>query len=130
MPPSFQHSRDGRMGSIRSHEYQCEVAVGTQRTTIPQPVSEIRVDSVLTLDRAASPNRITTATRGTPAEGYLLVTIDKSLHTGQPATLVVSGAQSLVAQLRPQDPILFPKVIDEEQLVVVHAGCAIRTNRN
>src|SRR5215467_9105775 len=80
MPPSSQHSRDGRMGSIRSHEYQCEVAVGTQRTTIPQPVSEIRVDSVLTLDRAASPNRITTATRGTPAEGYLLVTIDKSLQ--------------------------------------------------
>ena len=40
-------------GEIRSHEYQREVAVGTQRTSIPQRVWEIRVDSVLKLDRAA-----------------------------------------------------------------------------
>jgi single-strand DNA-binding protein len=40
-------------GEIRSHEYQREVAVGTQRTAIPQRVWEIRVDSVLKLDRAA-----------------------------------------------------------------------------
>ena len=33
---------------------------------------------------------------------------------GQPAALVVSEAQSLVAQLFPQHPILFPKVVDEE----------------
>ena len=40
-------------GEIRSHEYQREVAAGTQRTTIPQRVWEIRVDPVLKLDRAA-----------------------------------------------------------------------------
>ena len=40
-------------GEIRSHEYRREVAVGTQRTSIPQRVWEIRVDSVLKLDRAA-----------------------------------------------------------------------------
>jgi single-strand DNA-binding protein len=39
-------------GEIRSHEYQREVAVGTQRTSILQRVWEIRVDSVLKLDRA------------------------------------------------------------------------------
>jgi single-strand DNA-binding protein len=40
-------------GELRSHEYQCEVAVGTQRTAIPQRVWEIRVDSALNLDRPA-----------------------------------------------------------------------------
>jgi single-strand DNA-binding protein len=40
-------------GELRSHEYQREVAVGDRRTSIPQRVWEIRVDSVLKLDRAA-----------------------------------------------------------------------------
>jgi len=40
-------------GEIRSHEYQREVAVNDHRTLIPQRVFEIRVDSVLKLDRAA-----------------------------------------------------------------------------
>ena len=40
-------------GELRSHEYQREVAVGSQRTVIPQRVWEIRVESVLRLDRAA-----------------------------------------------------------------------------
>src|SRR3954453_732460 len=40
-------------GELRSHEYQREVVVGDQRTAIPQRVCEIRVDSVLKLDRAA-----------------------------------------------------------------------------
>jgi len=40
-------------GELRSHEYQREVAVGNQKTSIPQRVWEIRVDSVLKLDRAA-----------------------------------------------------------------------------
>ena len=40
-------------GEICSHEYLREVAVGTQRTSIPQRVWEIRVDSVLRLDRTA-----------------------------------------------------------------------------
>jgi single-strand DNA-binding protein len=40
-------------GELRSHEYQREVAVGAQKTAIPQRVWEIRVDSVLKLDRAA-----------------------------------------------------------------------------
>ena len=40
-------------GELRCHEYQREVAVGTQKTTLTQRVWEIRVDSVLKLDRAA-----------------------------------------------------------------------------
>ena len=40
-------------GELRSHEYQRELAVGTQKTTIAQRVWEVRVDSVLKLDRAA-----------------------------------------------------------------------------
>jgi single-strand DNA-binding protein len=40
-------------GELRSHEYQREVALGTQTTSIPQRIWEIRVDSVLKLDRAA-----------------------------------------------------------------------------
>jgi single-strand DNA-binding protein len=39
-------------GELRSHEYQRELAVGTQKTTISQRVWEICVDSVLKLDRA------------------------------------------------------------------------------
>ena len=40
-------------GELRSHEYQREFAVGTQKTTLTQRVWEVRVDSVLKLDRAA-----------------------------------------------------------------------------
>src|SRR5215475_5138432 len=40
-------------GELRSHEYQRDVALGTQTTSIPQRVWEIRVDSILKLDRAA-----------------------------------------------------------------------------
>ena len=40
-------------GELRSREYQRELTVGTQKTTIAQRVWEIRVDSVLKLDRAA-----------------------------------------------------------------------------
>ena len=40
-------------GELRSHEYQREVAVGDRKASIPQRVWEIRVDSVLKLDRAA-----------------------------------------------------------------------------
>jgi single-strand DNA-binding protein len=38
---------------LRSHEYQRELAVGTQKTTLAQRVWGIRVASVLQLDRAA-----------------------------------------------------------------------------
>src|SRR4029077_6155461 len=40
-------------GELRSHEYQRELAGGTQKTTLTQRVWEVRVDSVLKLDRAA-----------------------------------------------------------------------------
>jgi len=40
-------------GELRSHEYQRELAVGTQKTTLTQRVWEIRVDSVLKFDREA-----------------------------------------------------------------------------
>jgi hypothetical protein len=39
---------------------------------------------------------------------------------GQPAALVVSETQTFPAQLFSQDPILFPKVVDEEELAAVH----------
>ena len=40
-------------GELHSHEYQRELVVGTQKTTLTQRVWEVRVDSVLKLDRAA-----------------------------------------------------------------------------
>ena len=40
-------------GNLRCREYQREVAVGNQKTSIPQRVWEIRINSVLKLDRAA-----------------------------------------------------------------------------
>ena len=40
-------------GELRSHDYQRELVVGTQKTTLTQRAWEIRVHSVLTLDRAA-----------------------------------------------------------------------------
>ncbi|MGD0777706.1 MAG: single-stranded DNA-binding protein [Candidatus Solibacter sp.] len=40
-------------GELRSHEYQRELAVGTPKTTLTQRVWEVRVDSVLKLDRDA-----------------------------------------------------------------------------
>ena len=41
-------------GELRSHEYQREVVAGPEKTAIPQRVWEIRVDSVLKLDRAVN----------------------------------------------------------------------------
>jgi single-strand DNA-binding protein len=40
-------------GELRSHAYQRELAVGRQKTTLAQRVWEVRVDSILKLDRAA-----------------------------------------------------------------------------
>ncbi len=40
-------------GELRSHEYQRAVVLGEQKTAIQQRVWEVRVDSVLKLDRAA-----------------------------------------------------------------------------
>ena len=40
-------------GELRSREYQRELTVDTQKTTLNQRVWEIRVESVLKLDRAA-----------------------------------------------------------------------------
>ena len=39
-------------GELRSHEYQREAVVGTETRSIPQRAWEIRVDSVLKLDRS------------------------------------------------------------------------------
>jgi single-strand DNA-binding protein len=55
-------------GELRSHEYQRELAVGTQKTTISQRVWEIRVDSVLRLDRTAK--RETTDENHEEVPGY------------------------------------------------------------
>jgi single-strand DNA-binding protein len=40
-------------GELRSREFQRELTVGTQKTTLTQRVWEVRVDSGLKLDRAA-----------------------------------------------------------------------------
>ena len=40
-------------GELRSHEYQRDIALSAQTTSIPQRVWEIRVDSVLKFDRPA-----------------------------------------------------------------------------
>jgi hypothetical protein len=40
-------------GELHSHEYQREIVLGIQTTSIPQRVWDIRVDSLLKLDRAA-----------------------------------------------------------------------------
>ena len=40
-------------GELRSHEYQRDIAIGEQKTVVQQRVWEVRVDSVLKLDRAA-----------------------------------------------------------------------------
>ena len=40
-------------GELRSREYDLEVTVGAEKTTITQRVWEIRVDTILKLDRAA-----------------------------------------------------------------------------
>jgi single-strand DNA-binding protein len=42
------------VGELRSHDYQREVVLGTQKTAITQRVWEICVDSVLKLDRAVN----------------------------------------------------------------------------
>src|SRR5690349_13689973 len=39
-------------GELRSHEYQREVVLGERKTAVPQRVWEIRIESVLKLDRA------------------------------------------------------------------------------
>ena len=41
-------------GELRSHEYPRELAVGTQKATLTRRVWEVRVDSVMKLDRTAS----------------------------------------------------------------------------
>jgi single-strand DNA-binding protein len=40
-------------GELRSHEYEREVVVGVEKTTVTQRVWEIRIDTILKLDRAA-----------------------------------------------------------------------------
>jgi single-strand DNA-binding protein len=40
-------------GELRSREYYREVTVGAEKTTITQRVWEIRIDTILKLDRAA-----------------------------------------------------------------------------
>ena len=81
-------------GELRSHEYQREVAVGTQKTTIPQRVWEIRVDSVLKLDRAAKRESLTRTMRRCPAEGHL----PSTLHITSTSALSVVFTLAIVFQ--------------------------------
>jgi single-strand DNA-binding protein len=82
-------------GELRSHEYQREVAVGDQRTAIPQRVREIRVDSVLKLDRAAKRESNADSNR-CPAEGHLLTRSDKVYTQMFQPHYVTSSEQELI----------------------------------
>jgi hypothetical protein len=53
-------------GELRSHEYQREVVVGAEKTTVTQRVWEIRIDTLLKLDRAARDDESTNAATGEP----------------------------------------------------------------
>jgi single-strand DNA-binding protein len=53
-------------GELRSHEYDRDVAVGTQKAAITQRSWEIRVDTVLKLDRAARGDESGDAAAGQP----------------------------------------------------------------
>jgi single-strand DNA-binding protein len=53
-------------GELRSHEYQREVVLGAEKTTVTQRAWEIRVDTLLKLDRAARGEESTQAATGEP----------------------------------------------------------------
>ena len=53
-------------GELRSHEYDREVVVGAAKTTMTQRVWEIRVDTLLKLDRAARVEESANAATGEP----------------------------------------------------------------
>jgi single-strand DNA-binding protein len=69
-------------GELRSHEYQRELAVGTQKTTVAQRVWEVRVDSVLKLDRAAK-RETDENHEEVPRKGHLLFTFHGWASTAQ-----------------------------------------------
>jgi single-strand DNA-binding protein len=53
-------------GELRGHEYQREVVVGSAKTSIMQRVWEIRIDTLLKLDRAARGEESTNTAPGEP----------------------------------------------------------------
>ena len=53
-------------GELRSREYDREVAVGAKKTTITQRVWEIRVDTILKLDRSARGDEPADTSAGEP----------------------------------------------------------------
>src|ERR1043165_1735995 len=68
-------------GELRSHEYQREVVVADQKTAIPQRVWEIRVDSVLKLDRPAKRESTGDGDQEVPRSGAFPQPTAKSLPT-------------------------------------------------
>ena len=68
-------------GELRSHD-QREVAVGPQTTSIRQRVWEIRVDSVLKLDRAAHRASNDDRHEEVPRKGHFLSYGEMSTHSG------------------------------------------------
>jgi single-strand DNA-binding protein len=67
-------------GELRSHEYPREIAVGPQTTSIPQRVWEIRVNSVLKLDRAAHRGSHDDSHEEAPVKGRFLGCWEMSTH--------------------------------------------------
>ena len=57
-------------GELRSHEYERDLTVGPQKTTVTQRVWEVRVDSVLRLDRAAKREPPDDNREEVPAKGH------------------------------------------------------------
>ena len=53
-------------GELRSHEYDRQITIGREQTTIPQRVWEVRVDTILKLDRAVRNEEVAEPSAGEP----------------------------------------------------------------
>ena len=51
-------------GELRSHEYDRQIPIGAEQTTIPQRVWEVRVDTILKLDRAVRNEGVAESSEG------------------------------------------------------------------
>ena len=67
-------------GELHSHEYQRDIALSAQTTSIPQRVWEIRVASVLKLDRSGNMHRMRQQRGGAPLRGISSSDGEMSTH--------------------------------------------------
>jgi single-strand DNA-binding protein len=88
-------------GELRSHEYQRELAVGPQKTTITQRVWEFRVDSVLRLDRGTKRETSEENHEEVPRLGHLLLHILNGVAINGRFPVLRSGGSTLYAAFPP-----------------------------